>query len=92
MAELTLHQLEVDAQSAVSLVEHLTAALPRAQREAASDALIHELLVEWWKGIPGRPRGSAKSATPTDVNFLQVLATVMEHWPRTFSRLGFGGG
>ena len=89
MAELTLPQLTANALTVVSLVEDLTAALPKGEREAASDALITEILLSWWKGIPGYPRGGAKAPTPTDVNFLQILATVMEHWPRRFSRLDF---
>jgi len=89
VSELSLPQLTANALTVVSLVEHLTAVLPKAEREAASDAITTELMLSWWKGIPGYPRGRATSPTPTDVNFLQILAIVMEHWPRTFSRLDF---
>jgi len=81
VAELSIPQIEALVKTTVSLVACTTKDLTGRQRRQAVEQLRDELLVRVWRGLPGRPRTPDGRVTATDVNTLQVLASVLHHYP-----------
>lgn len=86
MAELTVHQLEANARTLVSLVQGLRAGMDREARHRAKPRLINEVLLKVWGGMPGQSRVQGRPPTPTDLNALQVLGVILKHDPPRFLR------
>lgn len=81
MAELSIPHLTAIAMTLTSLVACTTKDLTGRERRRAVEQLREEILVRVWRGLPGFPRGSDGPPTATDVNALQVLASVLHHYP-----------
>ncbi|MGH7409849.1 MAG: hypothetical protein ACREJ6_02130 [Candidatus Methylomirabilis sp.] len=81
MAELSVEHLQADTLTLASLVGCVTKDLRAAERRRVALDLIEQIWVKVWQGLPPHPRGGAEQPTATDMNALQVMASVLHTFP-----------